>query len=184
MATMLIERALTNIWSTASLRAGWAAKHWVLRWVMRDFNQRQPEVWAKHDAAGERSDWLVEQARRGLNSRTINTRICHVVAMFRYFRDMGVNILNWRFATSLSRKETEPICRVFINERANRAGVGILQSDSVAVISVKLMFDCGLRITELWNFYTMWISATGWLVGFTGGRGKRRRCIASREVPR
>ncbi len=39
------------------------------------------------------NDWITEQAARGLNSRTINTQACHVVAMFRYFRRyMGVEM--------------------------------------------------------------------------------------------
>ncbi len=53
-----------------------------------------------------------------------------MVAMFRYFRDMGVEMPELkRFATSLKRRDRADSPHVFT--RGNRAGVGILQSDSV-----------------------------------------------------
>ena len=60
------------------------------RWVMRDFRANVPAKTLGEITTQQVNDWIAAQARRGLNSRTINTRICHVVAMFRYFRDMGV----------------------------------------------------------------------------------------------
>lgn len=83
------------------------------RWVMRDFRTSVPASSLSEITTQQVNDWITEQARRGLNSRTINTRICHVVAMFRYFRDMGVEMPELKIRHIVKQKETEPIRRVF-----------------------------------------------------------------------
>ncbi len=67
--------------------------------------------------------------------------------MFRYFQRYRREMPVFKdFATSLSRKETELIRRVFYAREQIEQVLGWLQSDSV-VVKVKLSFDCGLRIT-------------------------------------
>ncbi len=75
------------------------------RWVMGIQNWRASQGLSEYDAAGERLD-LQEQARRGLNSRTINTRICHVVANV-WSGNMGVEMPELRFATSLAEDSAD-----------------------------------------------------------------------------
>ncbi len=67
---------------------------------------------AKYDAAGERLDYRAGTAR-STNNRTINTRICHVVAMFQIFQRYGRGDAQLKIRHIVKQKETEPIRRVF-----------------------------------------------------------------------
>lgn len=124
------------------------------------------------------NDWIANQARRGLNSRTINTRICHIVAMLRYFRDMGVTMPELKIRLITKQKETEPVRRVFYT-REQIAQV-LEYCNQVQWLLVKLSFDCGLRITELRNIRLENISDR--MIVFTGKGGKRREVHMSEEA--
>lgn len=117
------------------------------RWVMRDFRASVPASSLSEITTQQVNDWIAEQARRGLNSRTINTRICHVVAMFRYFRDMGVEMPELKIRHIVKQKETEPIRRVFYTREQIEQVLSYC--NQIQWLLIKLSFDCGLRITEL-----------------------------------
>lgn len=148
------------------------------RWVMRDFRTSVPASSLSEITTQQVNDWITEQARRGLNSRTINTRICHVIAMFRYFRDMGIEMPELKIRHIVKQKETEPIRRVFYTREQIEQVLGYC--NQIQWLLVKLSFDCGLRITELRNLRLMNISDR--MIVFTGKGGKRREVHMSREA--
>lgn len=148
------------------------------RWVMRDFRTSVPASSLSEITTQQVNDWITEQARRGLNSRTINTRICHVIAMFRYFRDMGVEMPELKIRHIVKQKETEPIRRVFYTREQIEQVLGYC--NQIQWLLVKLSFDCGLRITELRNLRLMNISDR--MIVFTGKGGKRQEVHMSREA--
>ena len=148
------------------------------RWVMRDFRASVPAKTLGEITTQQVNDWIAAQARRGLNSRTINTRICHVVAMFRYFRDMGVEMPELKIRHIVKQKETEPIRRVFYTREQIEQVLGYC--NQIQWLLVKLSFDCGLRITELRNLRLMNISDR--MIVFVGKGGKRREVHMSREA--
>ena len=150
------------------------------RWVMRDFRTSVPASSLSDITTQQVNDWIAAQARRGLNSRTINTRICHVVAMFRYFRDMGVEMPELKIRHIVKQKETEPIRRVFYTREQIEQVLGYC--NQIQWLLVKLSFDCGLRITELRNLRLMNISDR--MIVFVGKGGKRREVHMSREAER
>lgn len=148
------------------------------RWVMRDFRASVPVSSLSEITTQQVNDWIATQARRGLNSRTINTRICHVVAMFRYFRDMGVEMPELKIRHIVKQKETEPIRRVFYTREQIEQVLGYC--NQIQWLLVKLSFDCGLRITGLRNLRLL--NITDRMIVFTGKGGRRREVHMSREA--
>ena len=148
------------------------------RWVMRDFRASVPASSLSKITTQQVNDWIATQARRGLNSRTINTRICHVVAMFRYFRDMGVEMPELKIRHIVKQKETEPIRRVFYTREQIEQVLSYC--NQIQWLLIKLSFDCGLRITELRNLRLL--NITDRMIVFTGKGGRRREVHMSREA--
>lgn len=148
------------------------------RWVMRDFRASVPVSSLSEITTQQVNDWIATQARRGLNSRTINTRICHVIAMFRYFRDMGVEMPELKIRHIVKQKETEPIRRVFYTREQIEQVLSYC--NQIQWLLIKLSFDCGLRITELRNLRLL--NITDRMIVFTGKGGRRREVHMSREA--
>nr|DAK63455.1 MAG TPA: SITE SPECIFIC RECOMBINASE XERD [Caudoviricetes sp.] len=91
--------------------------------------------------------WIAAQSSREASARTINTRMAHIMAMLRYFREMG---LNMPIKLPLIKKLKEgPVRRVFYNrEQIEKA---LSYADEMAWLLIKISFDAGLRISELRN---------------------------------
>ncbi len=91
--------------------------------------------------------WIAAQSSHGASARTINTRMAHIMAMLRYFREMG---LNMPIKLPLIKKLKEgPVRRVFYNrEQIEKA---LSYADEMAWLLIKISFDAGLRISELRN---------------------------------
>lgn len=147
-------------------------------WILNDFADFI-EIDKLEDLTTQHvNDWISGQARRGLNSRTINTRICHVVAMLRYFRDMGAPMPKLKIRLIAKQKETEPIRRVFYTrEQIEQV---LAYANQIQWLLIKLSFDCGLRITELRNLRLQDVSDR--MIVFTGKGGKRREVYMSNEA--
>ena len=91
--------------------------------------------------------WIATQSSHGASARTINTRMAHIMAMLRYFREMG---LNMPIKLPLIKKLKEgPVRRVFYNrEQIEKA---LSYANEMAWLLIKISFDAGLRISELRN---------------------------------
>lgn len=91
--------------------------------------------------------WIAAQSGRGASARTINTRMAHIMAMLRYFREMG---LNMPIKLPLIKKLKEgPARRVFYNR--SQIEKALSYADEMTWLLIKISFDTGLRISELRN---------------------------------
>lgn len=91
--------------------------------------------------------WISSQSDLGVSARTINTRMAHIMAMLRYHREMGVNML---IKLPLIKKLKEgPARRVFYSRQEIEKA--LLYADKMAWLLIRISFDAGLRISELRN---------------------------------
>jgi site-specific recombinase XerD len=91
--------------------------------------------------------WIAAQSGRGASARTINTRMAHIKAMLRYFREMG---LNMPIKLPLIKKLKEgPARRVFYSR--DQIDDALSHADDMAWLLIRICFDAGLRISELRN---------------------------------
>ncbi|MDR2336486.1 MAG: tyrosine-type recombinase/integrase [Candidatus Nomurabacteria bacterium] len=91
--------------------------------------------------------WVKYQTEKGVSSRTINTRIAHVMSMLRYHREMGLNMpIKLPLITKLKE---EPARRVFYS--ASQIEKALEYADKLSWLLIKICFDAGLRISELRN---------------------------------
>lgn len=94
------------------------------------------------------NNWLKWQAAKGtVSNRTINTRVGHIVAMVRYYRDMGMVI---PIKLSLVQKLKEGrVRRISYTREEVEYVLGGARELAWLLISIK--FDTGIRITALTN---------------------------------
>lgn len=91
--------------------------------------------------------WIAAQSSRGTSPRTINMRMAHILAMLRYFREMG---LNMPIKLPLIKKLKEgPVRRTFYNQ--SQIEKALSYADDMAWLLIRISFDAGLRISELRN---------------------------------
>ena len=124
------------------------------------------------------NDWILEQTARGCSGRTINTRIATVIAMLRYFQDMGVNMPKIKLRLIMKQKEA-PANRVYYTkeqiEQVLRYANGLDEW-----LLIRLCFDCGFRISELRNLRLM--NLDGRRISFVGKGNKPREAYMSEEA--
>ena len=147
------------------------------RWICREFLKT-----IKIDSLSELSnkhinEWIAEQTARGCSGRTINSRLVNLVAMLRYFQDMGISFPKLKLRLIIKCKEQPPRRVYYTREQIDQV---LKYADHLEWLLIKLCFDCGLRISELRNLRLM--NLNGRMVTFIGKGSKARESYMSREA--
>lgn len=147
------------------------------RWICREFLKT-----IKIDSLGELSnkhinEWIAEQTARGCSGRTINSRLVNLVAMLRYFQDMGASFPKLKLRLIIKCKEQPPRRVYYTREQIEQV---LRYADHLEWLLIKLCFDCGLRISELRNLRLM--NLNGRMVTFIGKGSKARESYMSEEA--
>ena len=147
------------------------------RWICREFLKT-----IKIDSLNELSnkhvnEWIAEQTARGCSGRTINSRLVNLVAMLRYFQDMGVSFPKLKLRLIIKCKEQPPRRVYYTREQIEQV---LRYADHLEWLLIKLCFDCGLRISELRNLRLM--NLNGRMVTFIGKGSKARESYMSKEA--
>lgn len=123
------------------------------------------------------NDWIAEQTARNCSGRTINGRLVNLVAMLRYFQDMGMAFPKLKLRLIIKCKEQPPRRVYYTREQIEQV---LRFADHLEWLLIKLCFDCGLRISELRNLRLMNIN--GRMVTFIGKGSKARESYMSEEA--
>ncbi|MDO4759319.1 MAG: tyrosine-type recombinase/integrase [Candidatus Saccharibacteria bacterium] len=123
------------------------------------------------------NDWVTEQTARNCSGRTINSRLVNLVAMLRYFQDMGMAFPKLKLRLIMKCKEQPPRRVYYTKEQIEQV---LRYADHLEWLLIKLCFDCGLRISELRNLRLMNIN--GRMVTFIGKGSKARESYMSEEA--
>ena len=147
------------------------------RWICREFLKT-----IKIDGLSELSnkhinEWIAEQTARGCSGRTINSRLVNLVAMLRYFQDMGISFPKLKLRLIIKCKEQPPRRVYYTREQIEQV---LRYADHLEWLLIKLCFDCGLRISELRNLRLM--NLNGRMVTFIGKGSKARESYMSKEA--
>lgn len=147
------------------------------RWICREFLKT-----IKIDSLSELSnkhinEWIEEQTARGCSGRTINSRLVNLVAMLRYFQDMGISFPKLKLRLIIKCKEQPPRRVYYTREQIEQV---LRYADHLEWLLIKLCFDCGLRISELRNLRLM--NLNGRMVTFIGKGSKARESYMSEEA--
>lgn len=147
------------------------------RWICREFLKT-----IKIDSLSELSnkhinEWIAEQTARGCSGRTINSRLVNLVAMLRYFQDMGISFPKLKLRLIVKCKEQPPRRVYYTREQIEQV---LRHADHLEWLLIKLCFDCGLRISELRNLRLM--NLNGRMVTFIGKGSKARESYMSKEA--
>ena len=147
------------------------------RWICREFLKT-----IKIDSLSELSnkyinEWIAEQTARGCSGRTINSRLVNLVAMLRYFQDMGISFPKLKLRLIIKCKEQPPRRVYYTREQIEQV---LRYADHLEWLLIKLCFDCGLRISELRNLRLM--NLNGRMVTFIGKGSKARESYMSEEA--
>ncbi|MDO4271914.1 MAG: tyrosine-type recombinase/integrase [Candidatus Saccharibacteria bacterium] len=121
--------------------------------------------------------FLQAEMDRGISARTINTRTAHIVAMVKYFREMGLNV-PIRIPLIPKLKELPPR-RVFYTSDQVKYVLDNCQTDTEWLL-IKIAFDTGMRISEIRNLEVEQIN--GRRVNFIGKGRKAREVYLGRET--
>lgn len=151
------------------------AKKWICKNILESDSMnisRIEELTNKHV-----NDWVREQTARGVSGRTVNNRLVHLVAMIRYFQDMGISIPELKLRFIMKQKE-EPLHRVHYSK--TQLDQVLRMADRLEWLAISLCFDCGFRITELRNLRLM--DFDGRRVSFIGKGSKLREAYISEET--
>lgn len=147
------------------------------RWICRELLKT-----IKIDSLNELSnkhinEWIAEQTARGCSGRTINSRLVNLVAMLRYFQDMGISFPKLKLRLIIKCKEQPPRRVYYTREQIEQV---LRYADHLEWLLIKLCFDCGLRISELRNLRLM--NLNGRMVTFIGKGSKARESYMSKEA--
>ena len=147
------------------------------RWICREFLKT-----IKIDSLSELSnkhinEWIAEQTARGCSGRTINSRLVNLVAMLRYFQDMGISFPKLKLRLIVKCKEQPPRRVYYTREQIEQV---LRYADHLEWLLIKLCFDCGLRISELRNLRLL--NLNGRMVTFIGKGSKARESYMSKEA--
>ena len=147
------------------------------RWICREFLKT-----IKIDSLSELSnkhinEWIAEQTARGCSGRTINSRLVNLVAMLRYFQNMGISFPKLKLRLIIKCKEQPPRRVYYTREQIEQV---LRYADHLEWLLIKLCFDCGLRISELRNLRLM--NLNGRMVTFIGKGSKARESYMSKEA--
>lgn len=147
------------------------------KWVCKDFINFTKindlsELSNKHI-----NDWIAEQTARGCSGRTINSRLVNLIAMLRYFQDMGMIFPELKLRLIIKCKEQPPRRVYYTREQIEQV---LRYADHLEWLLIKLCLDCGLRISELRSLRLM--NLNGRMVTFIGKGSKARESYMSEET--
>lgn len=114
---------------------------------------------------------------RGVSARTVNTKIAHVVALVKYYREMGMEI-PLRIPLVPKLKELPPRRTCYTREQIDEVLSGC--DSEFQWLVIKIAFDTGMRITELTNLTVDEIN--GRQIRFIGKGGKAREVYIGDET--
>ena len=119
------------------------------------------------------NNFIRAESDRGISSRTINMRIAHVLALVKFYREMGVEI-PLRIPLVVKLKEM-PARRVFYS--SEQVEEVLENCNDFEYLLIKLAFDTGMRITEITKLSVEQIS--GRRITFIGKGTKAREVYMS-----
>lgn len=120
-------------------------------------------------------NFIKAELERGIAARTVNMRTAHIIAMVKYFREMGLEI-PLRIPLIVKLKE-QPARRVhYTREQINKV---LRRCNEFEYLLIKLAFDTGMRITEITKLSTEQIC--GRRISFIGKGTKAREVYMSDE---
>lgn len=147
------------------------------RWICKEF-LKAIKIGSLSELSNKHiNDWVAEQTARGCSGRTINSRLVHLVAMLRYFQDMGISFPKLKLRLIIKCKEQPPRRVYYTREQIEQV---LKYADHLEWLLIKLCFDCGLRISELRNLRLM--NLNGRMVTFIGKGSKARESYMSKEA--
>lgn len=148
-------------------------KRWICKSLLDSIDVNEVEELTNNHI----NDWIAEQVARGCSGRTVNGRLVNIVAMLRYFQDMGVLMPGLKLRFIMKQKE-EPIHRVHYSKEQIEEVLKF--ADRFEWLAIRLCFDCGFRISELRNLRLM--DFDGRRVSFIGKGNKLREAYISEET--
>lgn len=90
--------------------------------------------------------FMLAENKRGVSARTINTKIAHVIALVKYWREMGLRIpLKIPLINKL--KELPPRRKFYTSEEIDEVLMNC--RSEMQWLLIKIAFDTGMRISEL-----------------------------------
>ena len=147
------------------------------RWICREF-LKTIKIGSLSELSNKHiNEWIAEQTARGCSGRTINSRLVNLVAMLRYFQDMGISFPKLKLRLIIKCKEQPPRRVYYTREQIEQV---LRYADHLEWLLIKLCFDCGLRISELRNLRLM--NLNGRMVTFIGKGSKARESYMSEEA--
>ena len=147
------------------------------RWICREF-LKTIKIGSLSELSNKHiNEWIAEQTTRGCSGRTINSRLVNLVAMLRYFQDMGISFPKLKLRLIIKCKEQPPRRVYYTREQIEQV---LRYADHLEWLLIKLCFDCGLRISELRNLRLM--NLNGRMVTFIGKGSKSRESYMSEEA--
>ncbi len=148
-------------------------KRWICKSLLDSIDVNEVEELTNNHI----NDWIAEQVARGCSGRTVNGRLVNIVAMLRYFQDMGVLMPGLKLRFIMKQKE-EPVHRVHYSKE--QIAEVLRFADRFEWLAIRLCFDCGFRISELRNLRLM--DFDGRRVSFIGKGNKLREAYISEET--
>lgn len=147
------------------------------KWICREF-LKTIKIGSLSELSNKHiNEWIAEQTARGCSGRTINSRLVNLVAMLRYFQDMGASFPKLKLRLIIKCKEQPPRRVYYTREQIEQV---LRYADHLEWLLIKLCFDCGLRISELRNLRLM--NLNGRMVTFIGKGSKARESYMSKEA--
>ena len=127
------------------------------------------------------NDFVEYEIQRGASARSVNMYNSVVVAMVRYYREMGMKVpVNLSLVMKLKETRTE---RKYYTAEEVEQVIEVARSvgDEVSALQIKLLFETGMRIAELtWLKVSDFDEASGCRVRFVG-KGRRLREVYLRR---
>ena len=93
------------------------------------------------------NDWIQFSYNRGVNPNTINDYMDRILAMIRYYREMGLNIP--LKLPLIPKIKEEPRRRVFYSKQD--IDNVLKTADEIPGLMIRISFDTGMRLSELAN---------------------------------
>ena len=125
------------------------------------------------------NNWIALQANRGCSGRTVNTRLTNLIAMLRYFQDMGIVMPGMKLRM-ISKVKEQPARRQFYSkEQIEKV---LEHANEMDWLLIRICFDCGLRISELRNLRLA--NLDGAKITFVGKGSKARESYMREDTLR
>lgn len=147
------------------------------KWILQYFEEEVPISDLQLLTNKHINNWIAAQTARSVCGRTVNSRLCHLVAMLKWHRDMGLNMPELKLRLIVKLKEQPPRRVFYTREQIIQV---LRYADRMEWLLIKLCFDCGLRISELRNLRLT--NLNGRMIKFVGKGSKARESYMSVEA--